>query len=218
MVFNSNYILEKFKSPAFSIFVILLFHVSGFIGLQTTSKNWFLALTPLNLLVSFFVLIRHENYRNFRFILFTLLILCLGFFIEVIGVNSGLLFGEYSYGDTLGFKVFNTPLMIAFNWFILVFCTGIVLHKTNLNVFLKVIIGAIFMTACDYIIEPVAIAYNFWEWKYTSVPFQNYLAWFGFSLLFLFLFQYSKIEKTSKVAPWLLAVQIIFFLALNLLI
>ncbi len=218
MEFKSDYIVKQLKSPAFSVFVILLFHVSGWIGIQTSSKDWFLSLTPLNLFISFIVLVRHENYKDIRLIIFTLSIILLGFLIEVIGVNSGLVFGEYRYGPILGFKFFNTPLMIGFNWFIMVFCTGIILQKTNLTILLKSIIGAIVMTVCDYIIEPVAIAYNFWRWAGIAIPVQNYAAWFLFSLLFLLIFYYSKIEKTNKVAPWLMTIQIIFFLTLNLLI
>jgi putative membrane protein len=218
MVFNSNVFLKILKSPAFSIFIILLFHVSGRIGMQTSSKEWFLTLTPLNLLVSFLVLVRHEHYTSIRFILFTFSILFLGFFVEVVGVNTGLIFGQYSYGPVLGFKIFNTPLMIGFNWFIMVFCVGVILEKLKLAVLFKALIGAAIMTLCDYIIEPVAIALNFWSWFETTIPIQNYIAWYLFSFLFLLIFYYSKIEKTSKVAPWLLAIQMIFFLSLNLLI
>ncbi|HWZ22697.1 MAG TPA: carotenoid biosynthesis protein, partial [Cytophagaceae bacterium] len=166
----------------------------------------------------FLVLVRHEHYTSIRFILFTFSILFLGFFVEVVGVNTGLIFGQYSYGPVLGFKIFNTPLMIGFNWFIMVFCVGVILEKLKLAVLFKALIGAAIMTLCDYIIEPVAIALNFWSWFETTIPMQNYIAWYLFSFLFLLIFYASKIERTSKVAPWLLAIQIIFFLSLNLLI
>ena len=217
MRFNRNNIFKILKSPAFSIFLILLFHVSGLIGLQTSSREWFLALTPLNLLVSFVALFIHEDFKNRRLIFFILLILCAGFLIEVIGVNTGLVFGQYAYGPVLGFKIFNTPLMIGFNWLILVFCVGLLLGKIKLQTLYKSLIGALIMTLCDYIIEPVAIGFNFWTWQGGTIPIQNYIAWYLFSLLFLFLFYRFKIESTNKVASWLLATQIIFFLSLNLL-
>jgi putative membrane protein len=218
MPFEIDYIKERLRSPAFSIFIILLFHISGLIGLQTSSRAWFLALTPLNLLISFIVMFRHENYKNIQLISFTVLIFLCGFFVEVTGVNTGLIFGEYSYGPVLGFKYFNTPLMIGFNWFIMVFCIGIMLDRTPWNIVVKSLAGAAMMTAIDYIIEPVAIAYNFWTWKEVTVPLQNYFAWYLFSFLFLLIFYKFNIEKTNKVAPWLMITQIIFFLTLNLLI
>jgi putative membrane protein len=218
MPFDLKYIQQKLASTEFSIFLILLFHVSGLIGLHTSHRDWFLALTPLNLLVSFLAMFRHENYRNIQIIISFLLIFLLGFFLEVAGVNTGIIFGAYSYGPVLGFKLFNTPLLIGLNWFIMVFCIGVVLEKTKLNVLLKSLLGAAIMTISDYIIEPVAIAYNFWTWEGKEVPLQNYIAWYLFSFLFLLIFYRFKIDKMNKVAPWLLAIQIIFFLSLNLLI
>lgn len=218
MPYNIQFVQQKLKSHEFSIFIILLFHISGLIGLQTSSREWFLALTPLNLLVSLVAMFRHENYRNLTVLSFALLIFLLGFFVEVAGVNTGLVFGEYKYGPVLGYKIFNTPLMIGVNWFIMIFCIGVVVEKTGFSIPIKALIGAGIMTLTDYIIEPVAIAYDFWTWSSGSViPIQNYAAWYLFSFLFLLIFYRSKIDKTNKVAPWLLMTQIIFFLALNLL-
>ncbi len=218
MVFNKSYLLQQFQRPSFSIFIILLFHVSGLIGLQTTSMDWFLSLTPLNLLVSFLVLIRHEDFKNSTFILVTSSILFFGFILEVIGVNTGILFGNYIYGKTLGIKLFNTPLIIGFNWFIMVFCVGVIIEKTRFSTFLKSIVGATIMTLADYIIEPVAIAYDFWKWNTIAIPIQNYIAWFSFSFFFMLFFLNSKINKNNEVAPWLFVVQLIFFFTLNLLL
>jgi bisanhydrobacterioruberin hydratase len=218
MLFNSQFVWQKLKSHEFSIFIILLFHVSGLIGLQTSSREWFLALTPLNLLVSFVAMFRHENYRNLTVLSFVLLIFLLGFFVEVAGVNTGLVFGEYKYGPVLGYKIFNTPLMIGVNWFVMIFCIGVVVEKTGFPSLIKALLGAGIMTVTDYIIEPVAIAYDFWTWSAgAAVPIQNYAAWYLFSFLFLLIFYRFNIDKNNKVAPWLLMTQIIFFLVLNLL-
>ncbi|HVD99260.1 MAG TPA: carotenoid biosynthesis protein [Cytophagaceae bacterium] len=218
MRFDSQFIKEKLKSYEFSIFIILLFHVSGLIGLQTSSRDWFLALTPLNLLVSFIAMFRHENYRNLTLLSFTMLIFLLGFLVEVAGVNTGLVFGAYRYGPVLGLKFFNTPLMIGVNWFVMVFCIGVVVEKTKFPTVVKALLGAGIMVVSDYIIEPVAIAYDFWTWSDAVVPFQNYAAWYLFSFLFLLIFYRFDIEKNNKVAPWLLCTQIVFFLTLNLLL
>ena len=218
MLFNRTFLLEKLKSPAFSIFILLLFHISGLIGLHTNSKEWFLSLTPLNLIISVIVLLRHENFKNYKIISFAVLIFSLGYFLEVLGVNTGLIFGVYTYGPVLGFKLFSTPLLIGLNWFIMVYCIGTLLSKTNFQLVIKALIGAAMMTAVDYIIEPVAVAYNFWRWDNSIIPLQNYIAWFVFSFIFLVLFYKLKVETANKVAPWLLVTQIIFFLTLNLLI
>jgi putative membrane protein len=47
------------------------------------------------------------------------LIAVAGFFIEAIGVNTGLIFGNYVYKTTLGWKFLETPLIIGVNWILL---------------------------------------------------------------------------------------------------
>ena len=43
---------------------------------------------------------------------------------ETIGVNFGILFGDYEYGENLGFKIFGVPFLIGINWIVLTFITG----------------------------------------------------------------------------------------------
>ncbi len=35
---------------------------------------------------------------------------------EIIGVNSALLFGDYSYGSVLGLKIGGVPVLIGVTW------------------------------------------------------------------------------------------------------
>ena len=69
----------------------------------------------------------------------------LGFIIEVLGVQTGVLFGAYSYGDPLGFKVFDVPLLIGVNWLILSFSSlGIAGKILNSSMF-QVILSSLLM-------------------------------------------------------------------------
>ncbi len=206
------------QSTNFSIFIILLFHVSGFIGMQTSYRQWFIDLTPLNLLVSVAMLLRHELKNKPSVFIFATLIFLGGYFVEVVGVNTGLIFGKYTYGPVLGLKLAETPLLIGVNWLILVFCIGLLLNPYSIPNVFKALIGALVMTTIDYIIEPVAIQFNFWTWNLGTIPLQNYVAWYIFSFLFLFIFYQFNFTKSNKVAPWLLVTQVIFFLLLNFLI
>ena len=51
---NNQKILTKLNV---SIFLIWLFHVSGIIGIIYTNASWFITATPINLLLSFFLLL-----------------------------------------------------------------------------------------------------------------------------------------------------------------
>lgn len=61
---------------------------------------------------------------NKKELLCIVLIFWTGIFVEFLGVNYGLLFGEYSYGSNLGPKVFGVPFLIGMNWVILTTISG----------------------------------------------------------------------------------------------
>ena len=48
-----------------------------------------------------------------------LIAFAIGFSAELIGVHSGMLFGNYSYGNNLGLKLAEVPLIIGINWGVL---------------------------------------------------------------------------------------------------
>ncbi|MFN2335752.1 MAG: carotenoid biosynthesis protein, partial [Bacteroidales bacterium] len=48
------------------------------------------------------------------------------FLIEAVGVNTGRIFGTYTYGKALGPALWNTPVIIGLNWFLLIYCTNVI--------------------------------------------------------------------------------------------
>jgi putative membrane protein len=103
------------KLKAFAILWITLVHFFGIIGVYFL-PDWFLPATPLVILVSAIVVIlRYEKYRQSRIVAFIVIAL-LAFFIEVYGVQTGNLFGTYTYGNNLGWKLFGVPIIIGVNW------------------------------------------------------------------------------------------------------
>ena len=45
--------------------------------------------------------------------------------LNITGANTGLIFGNYTYGNILGMKVLGVPLIIGLNWFIVMYCAGV---------------------------------------------------------------------------------------------
>ncbi len=159
------------------------------------------------------------SYDNFdsRFLLFALTTFVIGFLAEYIGVHTGWLFGHYQYGRTLGIKLFEIPLMIGVNWFLLVYAAGITLQRSRLkSTLVRILSGATILTLLDVLIEPVAIHFDYWHWLDASVPFKNYVCWFVLSALLLFIFEQFKFKRQSIVSPALLIAQFVFFAVLNL--
>lgn len=200
-----------------AVFILALFHVSGLIAiLFSPFSDFFIALTPLNLLISTaLVFAFHKNYSFIQIVSF-IIIACLGFAVEAAGVATGEIFGRYHYGPVLGWKVYETPLIIGVNWILLSYCMTYSWSKYITNKWLLAGTCAISLVLFDLIIEPVAIFYNLWRWETETVPLQNFVAWGIIAFLFCFLIASVKRESTNKLAPFLIITQVLFFSALYL--
>lgn len=205
------------KKVAFSAAVLLIFHLVGIWGLVFSGNpTYYQQLTPMNLLLTNLLLFINHKQFNRPFFLFAGTTFLVSFLAEVIGVHTGLLFGEYAYGGALGFKLWNVPLLIGLNWVMLVYCAGAVARKWFKNYLAAALTGATLMTLLDYLIEPVAMQYDFWTWQNHHIPAFNFVCWFGLALLLQLLFQKLEIDRTNPLAPLVLLTQTAFFLVLNL--
>ena len=198
--------------------IIILFHLVGLYGFMTPAfEDLFIKLVPFHLLLMLLLMILTVDDKSTDLIKFTVVVYLAGFFIEVIGVNTGRIFGTYTYGTALGIKLWATPLLIGVNWLILVYCTGVFLEYFNLKSrWLFSALGAAILLGMDFLIEPVAIRFDYWSWFEGIIPLQNYLGWYIFSFLLFSLFSGLNFKKDNNAAIVLLFAQFIFFLALNL--
>jgi len=216
-----------------ALFLAILFHLSGLIGILLTQyKSWFIEKTTLNLLLMFALLLFVQERKDKHLLLFFCTCFFIGMLTEIIGVNTGIIFGNYSYGNIMGIKYKGVPLLIGVNWFNVIFCSGILANqiadfiknrfksiempsKHIINYLLTITLGSLIATLFDFIIEPVAIKLDFWQWKNNVVPIFNYISWFIISFLLLVLFNQMKLDRKNSFAMQLLLIQYLFFLALN---
>ena len=223
--------IKNFSKDQIATAIALLFHTIGLVGILVFKSDLIIRSTPINLLLSFTLLIWTQKEKNRFFYLFVALVFLVGFAAEVIGVNTGLLFGNYSYGNVLGFKWQQVPLMIGINWIIIIYCCGISVTTLLRNIIqpasdslpqpsntlksLSVITdGATLAVMFDWLMEPVAVKLGFWKWN-GEIPVYNYICWFVISLLLLALFHTCKFTKQNKFAVNLLLIQFLFFLILR---
>lgn len=181
------------------------------------TQDIFKELIGFSIVLSLILMLYFHKPWNGKFIAAAILITTGGFFIEALGVNTGLIFGSYTYGNTLGPGVFGTPFLIGLNWLMLIYIVSQIMRYTMLSTFAQLILGATLMTGYDAFLEPVAMATNMWNWSGQEIPIQNYLAWFVISLVFLSFFKFFKTEYNNPVATRLLAVQMLFFVLLNII-
>lgn len=216
-----------------ALFIALLFHIAGAIGiLFTPYKNWFIQNTPVNLLVMAALLIITQKQKNIYFFLFFIIAFAVGFFVEYTGTNTALIFGHYTYGNMLGAKLFGVPLIIGINWFIVIYCAGIatqlyeekmmkrinakgVLINTRVQKISFVIDASLLAVFFDWLIEPVAGKLGFWHWEGGNIPYYNYVCWLVISALLLALFQILPFKKRNMFAVHLFIIQVLFFSVLR---
>ncbi|GGH18740.1 carotenoid biosynthesis protein [Mucilaginibacter phyllosphaerae] len=205
-------------TPKVAVAVIILFHAVGFTGLSVAAtRPLFLQLVAWHLLLMMLVIMLGHDKPNNRFGIFTLVTFLLGFTAEWVGVHTGLLFGNYAYGKTLGIKLLEIPLMIGVNWFLLIYAVGVTMQRSRLkSAVFRVVTGAAILVLLDLLIEPVAIRFDYWHWAGGIIPIKNYICWFLVSVLMLGIFEWFKFKKQSKAAPVLLITEFVFFGALNL--
>lgn len=210
-------ILKTIRSKNLVRFIIIYYAI-GLVGMIIPATHEiFKDLTPFSLLLSIFLLYLCHDKFSTRFWLTSLLILVLGFLAEAVGVETGRIFGEYHYGDTLGPKLFHAPLVIGVNWLMLVYCSLYIVRRFIETSYFRAIVAAAMMVVFDFALEPSAIALDMWSWTEGAVPLQNYLAWFIIAFLFNSLADHLQLPaRENKLAFPLFFVQMVFFIALDL--
>lgn len=200
-----------------SILILIILYLVGILGVALPLHPDFLMLTPFNLLVSLGLLLRHHPSPDRKLLFFLLLCYGIGFGAELFGVQTGLLFGEYSYGAVLGPKIWGTPLMIGVNWMLLTYAAGVLAYSLAPQLFWlpRAGLAALLMVGLDIVIEPVAMTHDFWSWAGNTVPFRNYAGWFAVAFPLQCYFARYLGTVRNKVAVALFILQLVFFFALN---
>lgn len=205
---------NKLSLPEIKKF-IFVFYIIGIIGfLIPFTRNIFIFITPLALILNIYLLaIFHFPYDSKHIIIF-ISILLISFFIEVIGVKTGKIFGIYSYGDALGIKILETPILIGFNWLFLTYCSTSFWDNLHLKPIFVIILAPLLMILFDIPLEHVAPQLNMWSWNQNKVPITNYLHWYLVAMIFVLLFKIFKLNTKNPIAFTLFFSQFAFFIFL----
>lgn len=203
---------------ATSRFLLVSSYAAGIVGIGLLNWPLFLQLTPFNLILSFGILYWNHIPADKRWWTYVAVAWATGYLVEVAGVSTGLLFGKYAYGSVLGWKVFETPLLIGINWAMLVYLGCDAVNRwvpASWTDAARIALAATLPVALDVCIEPVAIRTGMWHWFGSDPPIQNYLGWYVVSL-FLSAVYHTTIgrEHRNRVAPLLLLLQVLFFVVM----
>lgn len=222
--------------------IVLIIYIVGVVGLSMPqTHSLFVSLSSVNILfacglIVFYHTTSHtiahraeqkamcgQNPTDFivkegiTFVFKSFLIGTFGYFLEVDGVKTGIIFGEYSYGEALGPKLMEVPLILGFNWFFMVYCSTQLARLFKLHMLPTALLSGLIMTVYDLILEPNAIALGYWHWHGGTIPLQNYIAWFVFGSLFSLFYIYRSTRVYNMMAIFLFLIQIAFFSTLTLI-
>lgn len=199
------------------VFIIWLFHISALIGSTVFGKlSWFITKTPFNLLLCFGLLVWIFPLRKKKTrLLFGALFAC-GMLAEITGVQTGLLFGTYSYGSNLGPKILGVPWTIGINWALLTFITGCLTAKWCSSRIMRITSGAALMLLLDLLLEGIAPAFDFWEFSGGTAPLYNYICWAALATLMQMGYHGLQTQGNYTFSLHLYLAQVSFFLVFNL--
>lgn len=197
--------------------IMVVLHAVGVIGILAGYGRYFLDFTAVNLLING-GLAAWRDWEDRHWI--WLIALGGGLGVEIIGVQTGWLFGSYQYGGVLGPQIAGVPLILGMLWWISLMGFG---HWSDrllsrwrgeqpVHMALRAVVAASLMTALDGLIEPVAIQAGWWSWEGVEVPWTNYVSWWVLS----FLFHLMPQRRNRNIGAGLLVVIfVLFFLFLN---
>jgi bisanhydrobacterioruberin hydratase len=227
---NEKYMLKTKTQIATA--VAIFFHAIGLLGIFI-NKDFIIATTSLNLLLMAGLIIYTQVKINFGFIIFFIVCFVTGIVVEVVGTSTGYLFGKYEYGKMLGIAIKNVPIVIGVNWFIIMYCCGILVNTVLENLSAKlenltgetspslklisvISDGAIVAVFFDWIMEPAAVKLGYWKWlEDGEIPSFNYLTWFALSTGLMAIFGLLKFNKQNIFAVHLLMIMASFFLLIR---
>ncbi len=133
---------------------------------------------------------------------------------ELLGTSTGFPFGHYAYLSGLGYKIgglvpFTIPLSWFYMGFVCYFLGRSALAARGINGTLQsiggVAIGAILLTAWDFVLDPAMsqAAYPFWVFQdvgeFFGMPYRNLSGWLGTGALFMLVASFFWQNKPLKV-------------------
>lgn len=180
------------------------------------SRELFISITSITLLLVVAIVFYFHQHWNTKTIIVFGNIMLLSFLLEMIGVSTGKLFGNYQYDNGLGIKLFNTPIIIGLNWLFLVYASQSIASKISQKSISKIIIGATLMVFYDLLMEWVAPTMNMWHFTTPYPPIANFVTWFLAAFAFHTFLVTNNINVENKAARSLFWIQMGFFLIIAL--
>lgn len=127
---------------------------------------------------------------------------------EIVGVHSGVPFGEYAYTGPLGPRLFGVPVIVALAWTMLAWPAALAARWLVAGRIARVLVGAWALAAADLFLDPQLVAGGYWTWRHPAphlpgvpdVPLTNLGGWLLVALALSALLQ-RLLDRDSAGGP-----------------
>lgn len=207
--------MKFFRSEKHQLLLLTIVTIVGALAYALGYKD-IIKFTPLYLLVSGGILLSgwYTDNASLRMGVTAAII---GFCAEVLGVKTGLLFGNYSYGTVLGPTLLGVPIIVGVLWAIVTMVLWAQTERFAQLGFKRIWVVAAAAVVYDVTLEHFAVRFGLWSWA-GSIPLSNAAGWFGVSAVIAFVFYKQKLVlKPTKITQCILPLQTLFFLLLLVL-
>jgi putative membrane protein len=199
--------------------VMIVFFIVGFAGHRMRrTEALMLRLTPAFLVVFGLVALLPVLWEaGLPLLAWALAVLVLTFLLEAIGTATGRIFGPYTYGKTLGPRLLAVPVVIAFNWLMVILGALSLAQRLVAWPVLAALVGALLAAGFDVLLEPTAVRLDYWSWQAPAIPVRNYVAWFLIALAAALPFSLLGLGVSTRLPAIYFLVQLVYFAALRIL-
>ncbi len=162
---------------------------------------------------------------------FSAISFAISWFVEFIGCNYSLWFGDYEYTEVLGFSVGNVPLLIVVAWEVIIYPSlllvdellgtdGASSHRFHwvAKIAATSLATALVATAWDMMVDPSSVREKWWTWDHGGsympdidggMPYGNFWGWVGavfiISALYRLIFTKPNVSAASTGSSLLFA-------------
>lgn len=206
-----NRIITYLFNEGLPITFIVFYGVGLALYFTPFTHDLFIRITPYTLVLVAFAIFSHHKEWTVKTTAVLVGIFVLSSIVEMVGVATGKVFGDYVYGQGLGVKIADVPVIIGLNWVFLVYASNSIISRYTSKNSLIILGAAILMLVYDGLLEKVAPLMDMWLFLENDPPLSNYVVWFLLALLFNGAIQYFKINTQNKPARWLFFIQFCFF-------
>jgi uncharacterized membrane protein len=108
-----------------------------------------------------------------------------GLLVELVGLRTGLPFGDYVYSGTLTRTVFGVPWVIPLAWAMFAYPALVLARRVSHSPLVVPVLGGLALSSWDLFLDPMMTAEGYWRYTDTTyalphvaaVPAVDYLGW-----------------------------------------